>query len=476
MDQRGCDRGIEEMVAQVGQVLDMGAGMKAGERVVVAVSGGLDSMVLLDILDKLRGSLEMELHVAHLDHQLRPQSGSDRDFVAAAARKRGLPCTCVCRNVSRFARRRRLSLEAAGRRLRYQFLESVAVESGSTKIALGHHAGDQAETVLLRLFRGSGTSGLGAMDFVRGERYVRPMLSFERAAIESYARACNISFREDMSNRDLRFARNRVRHQLLPYLRRHFNPNIVATLGRTAQIVREEGRYIAEGTIAALSAVVCERSARKIVLDRERFLNYHIAIQRRVIRTLFQGLSKREGPFDFARVETVLDQIRQRNCRLRQISPELWSQHSGERFILSRGAPSPVQIAIHVPGDTRIRSHGISLNTRVLPVSCFPLLKPRLGPLRAVFDAELAGTQLLLRSPRRGDRFQPLGMKGHKKVSDFLIDLKWPRILRDEVLVLTRSEEILWVVGLRSSQRFRVLPTSREVLLVELDRNPCLTN
>ena len=116
--------------------------------------------------------------------------------------------------------------------------------------------------------------------------------------------------------------------------------------------------------------------------------------------------------------------VRQRNGRLRQISSKLWSQHSGERFILSRGAPSPVEIPIHVPGETGIRSHGFSLKTRLLPVSRFPQLKPRLGQSRAVFDSDLAGPQLLLRSPRRGDRFQPLGMKGHKKVSDYLIDVK----------------------------------------------------
>ena len=476
MDQRGCDREMEEMVARVRRVLELHAGLKAGERVVAAVSGGIDSMVLLDILDRLRGSLEMELHVAHLDHQLRPQSAADRDFVAAAARKRGLPCTCESRDVIRFARRQRLSLEAAARRLRYRFLDEVARESGGARIALGHHAGDQAETVLLRLFRGSGSRGLGAMDFVRDGRYVRPLLSFERAAIEGYARAGDISFREDGSNRDLRYARNRVRHQLIPYLRRHYNPNIVATLGRTARILREEDRFLAESALAALSAVVCERSARKIVLDRERFLNYHIAVRRRVIRILFQGLSKREGPFDFAHVETVLGLVRERSGRLRRISPGLWVQHSGERFILSRGAPSPVEITVRVPGETGVRSHGFSLKTRVLPVGCFPQLKPRLGPLRAVFDAGLAGAQLLLRSPRRGDRFQPFGMNGHKKVSDFLIDLKWPRILRDEVLLLTRGEEILWVVGLRPSQCCRVRATTREVVLVELDRNPCVTN
>ena len=429
-------------------------------------------MVLLDILDKLRGCLEVELQVAHLDHRLRPQSGADRDFVAAAARKRGLTCTCESVDVTRFARQQRLSLEAAARRLRYRFLDRVALESGGARIALGHHAGDQAETVLLRLLRGSGTCGLGAMDHVRDERYIRPLLSFERAAIETYARACDIAFREDCTNTDLRFARNRVRHQLLPYLQRHHNPNIVATLGRTAQIVREENRFLADRALAALNAVVCERSDRKIVLDRKRFLDYHIAIQRRVIRTLTQGLSKREGPFDFAHVETVLGMVRQRNGRLRQISSKLWSQHSGERFILSRGAPSPVEIPIHVPGQTGIRSHGFSLKTRLLPVSCFPKLKPGLGQSRAVFDSDLAGPQILLRSPRRGDRFQPLGMKGHKKLSDYLIDVKWPRILRDEVLLLTRRDEILWVVGMRASQCCRVGPATREILLVELERNP----
>ena len=471
MAQSRCDREIGEMVADVRKVLELGAGLKPGERVVAAVSGGIDSMVLLDILDKLRGCLEVELQVAHLDHRLRPESGSDRDFVEAAARKRGLACTSDSLDVIQFARQQRLSLEAAARHLRYQFLDRVALESGGAKIALGHQAGDQAETVLLRLLRGSGPGGLGAMDQVRDDRYIRPLLSFERAAIEAYARACDISFREDCTNRDLRFARNRVRHQLLPYLQRHHNPNIVATLGRTAQIVREENRFLSERALAALNAVVCERSARKIVLDRERFLNYHIAIQRRVIRTLTQGLSKREGPFDFARVETVLGMVRQRNGRLRQISSKLWSQHSGERFILSRGAPSPVEIPIHVPGETGIRSHGFSLKTRLLPVSRFPQLKPRLGQSRAVFDSDLAGPQLLLRSPRRGDRFQPLGMKGHKKLSDYLIDVKWPRILRDEVMLLTRGEEILWVVGMRASHCCRVGATTREILLVELMRN-----
>ena len=199
MAQSRCDREIGGMVAEVRQVLELGASLKPGERVVAAVSGGIDSMVLLDILDKLRGCLEVELQVAHLDHRLRPESGSDRDFVEAAARKRGLACTSDSLDVIQFARQQRLSLEAAARHLRYQFLDRVALESGGARIALGHHAGDQAETVLLRLLRGSGPGGLGAMDQVRDERYIRPLLSFERSAIETYACACGISFREDLS-------------------------------------------------------------------------------------------------------------------------------------------------------------------------------------------------------------------------------------------------------------------------------------
>ena len=198
--------------------------------------------------------------------------------------------------------------------------------------------------------------------------------------------------------------------------------------------------------------------------------DYHIAIQRRILRTLLQGLSKREGPFDFSRVEAVLTLLHRQGKGLHQIASELWGQAVEDRLILRQGSSPQVATEVHVPGETRIPSHGVSLTTRLLPARCFSELKSSLGGGRAAFDAEQTGVTLQLRSQRPGDRFQPLGMKGHKKLSDFLIDLKWPRLLRDEILLLARDDEIVWVAGLRPSHRFRVCGATRKIVLAELSQ------
>jgi len=461
-----------EMVEQVRTLLRENIAFAPGEKVVVAVSGGMDSMVLLDIVDRLREALDIQLHVAHFDHQLRPESAADSRFVAAAARRRDLPCTQGCEDVGQHARQRCLSLEAAARRLRYQFLDQVAQEVGAGKIVLGHHADDQAETVLLRLVRGSGARGLGAMEVMREGRYLRPLLGFERRTLEAYAAAAGIEFREDASNRDLRFLRNRVRHELIPQLQQ-YNPSVVEALNRTATVLRDEDDFLEgiarEAAEAAIGEpVACWGAARKIILDASRFLGYHIAVQRRVIRTLVQGLSTREGPFDFEHVEKVLECARQPDSGLRPIAAGLGAQRRGERLILGRMNAPRVAAEMDIPGEIRVPERRLSLRARLVPASCFAALKPELGGVRAAFDAARVGEKLLLRSPRPGDRFQPLGMEGHKKLSDFLIDLKWPRILRDEVLLLIRGDEIVWVVGLRPGHPFRVRAATREIALVEL--------
>lgn len=460
-----------ELRQRVCRFMQEEARLEAGETLVVAVSGGLDSAVLLDVLNHLRDRLGIGLHAAHFDHRLRPGSAADSQFAAGLARARGLPCTCGAGDVAGHARSHKLSLEAAGRLLRYRFLDEVAQATGSRHIALAHHANDQAETVLLRLLRGSGTGGLAAMSSVRQERYVRPLLEVERPVLETYARECRLEFREDPSNRDLRFVRNRVRGELLPHLQQRYNPAIVRVLGRTAQVLRDEDQLLDQLAQQALQTVLCEQSGRKIVLAAQPLLDYHIAVQRRIVRMLFEA--RGEGPFDFAHVEAVLQRAGRPDSGLYSLGAGWRMQRAADRLILRRGTFPAVEMALRVPGQVPIPTHGCTLATQLLPAGCFSALKDRLGGWRAALDASQTGTRLLLRSPRPGDRFQPLGMSGRKKLSDLLIDRKWPRILRDEILLLICGDQIAWVAGLGPGHLFRVRESTRQILLAEVQWNEC---
>ena len=453
---------MEAIVARVRQVLQE-AGLEAGAGVVIAASGGVDSTVLLDVLD----GLGCRLHVAHLDHALRPNSAADSRFVADEAKRRGLPCSTERRDVGAYARTEGLSLEEAGRRQRYAFLDQVAGQVGAEFIALGHHADDQAETVILRLLRGSGATGLGGMEIVREGRYLRPLLRVRRAEIEKYARQRGLRYREDPSNRDSRFLRNRVRGELMPLLK-SYNPNIAEVLNRTAALLKAEDDLLAELTQEALDTVVCERCNDKVALDSPRLLAYHIAVQRRVLRAVLQGLAAAEGPFDFARVEQVRGWIGAGDKRLRVLGAGLRGQGCGTRYILRRGFRPLVARCFDIPGAMVLREHGAKIRVQI--VSPEHLAEAQLGGAQVALDADRLGSRVQVRSLRPGDRFQPLGMEGHKKLSDFLIDAKWPKISRDEVLVLARGEEIAWVAPLRSSHAFRIKSATRRIALCTLRR------
>ena len=429
------------------------AGVAVGDRLLVAVSGGVDSMVLLDVLDRVRGDMGIQLHIAHLDHALRRESPADREFVAAEARRRGLPCASERRDVAAAASGR--WSEEAARLVRYAFLEEVAQTVNASHIALGHQADDQAETVLMRLLRGSGATGLRAMDSVRGGRYVRPLLEVWRAEIETYAREHRISYKEDASISDRRFLRNRVRGDLLPLLRQ-YNANISEVLHRTARLLKDEDALMAELAQEALTAVVCERFSDKIALDSKVLVDYHIAVQRRVVRAVLGGLSIAEGRFDFAVVERILHYIAKGDRHLRELGNGIRGQGGGNCYILRRGHRPEVACSLSMPGVLAVPGHGAEVHCELAPVTQFDHIRGELGGPVAAFDADRMGKRLCLRSPRPGDRIRPLGMLGHKKLSDLFTDRKWPRISRDEVLVLACGEEIAWVAPLCSSHEFRV--------------------
>jgi tRNA(Ile)-lysidine synthase len=304
---------------------------------------------------------------------------------------------------------------------------------------------------------------------VRQGRYLRPLLGVERAVLAAHAHAQGLEFREDPSNRDLRFVRNRVRRELIPLLQARYNPALVQTLNRTAQILQAEDSLLEELAQQALQTVVCEQSPAKIVLAAPSLVNYHIAVQRRIVRMLFEAQG--QGPFDFDPLEALLALARQPASGLRALGAGWRMQRAADLLILRRGQLPPAEEKVQCPGQTPIPARNCTLVAKVLPAAHFSGLKEGLGAWRAALDADQLAGPLLLRSPRPGDRFEPLGLQGRKKLSDFLIDRKWPRILRDELLLLTCGDQLAWVAGLEIGHPFRVRPESRWLLLLELQHN-----
>lgn len=471
MPASGPTKGLEAVLARA--LRD--AGVAPGDGIVVAVSGGLDSIVLLDLLGRVEAPGDLHLHVAHLDHGLRPESAADARFVAARAERLGLPAAVERVDVAARARRSGRSLEEEGRAARYELFERVRELAGCRWVAVGHHADDQAETMLLRLLRGSGPTGLGAMSPVRAPGVIRPLLGATRAQIRDYAIRAGLEFREDRSNRDLSVPRNRVRHRLLPGLRRS-NPAVVEALSRTASLLRDEDDYLDGVSREAARDVLMQRDPEGVTLDARRLLGYHIAVRRRVLRQYIQEFAH-PVPVSRSAVEAVVEAAGSTASGLRSIAGGLWVQGIGESLILRRGEASAVHARVEAPGRTRIPEREVSLEARFLDPAMFEAVRPSLDGWRAAFDAGAAEGELSLRSPRPGDRLQPLGMGGrHKKLSDCFIDAKWPRILRPEALLLTRrppvpgsEEEILWVAGLARSHRHRVVASSRRILYLEFE-------
>jgi len=266
--------------------------LATGDRVVIGVSGGPDSMALLWALHELSGPWRLNLHVAHLDHGLRPGSARDAAFVATAAGRLGLPVTLAHERVARFARQRRLSVEEAGRVARYGFLTRLAVKHKAGRIAVGHHADDQAETVLMRLIRGAAAGGLSVIPpqrrLTERVRLVRPLLGVSRADIERYAAWRRVAVRRDPTNASREHLRNRIRHDLLPLLARRYNPGIREALRGAAQVLAEEHHLLETQAVAAFGRIA-RRAGTTVRIGRNGLLAVPLPLRRRVLRQAALG-------------------------------------------------------------------------------------------------------------------------------------------------------------------------------------------
>jgi len=497
---------VEREVARAAQTHAL---WPVGVTLVAAVSGGADSLCLLGTLLALRERghplAPAEIVVAHLDHGLRGEAGAaDADFVAELAGQLGLRFVGERVDVLAVARQERRSLEDAARRARYAFLRRVAAEVGAARICTGHTCDDQAETLLLHLVRGSGLAGLAGMAPLSGD-VARPLLMVTREQTEAYCAAHGWTPREDPSNVDPRFLRNRIRHELLPVLER-VNPNLRETLARNAALIAADERYLEQQTDGAWSAVARPTALQTVELDRAATRAQPPALRHRVFRRAARLVAGTEPMAEHvleARHIELLDGLLARGTTgsALDLPGGLRASLTYDTLAFARspqpaspggslpvGVPEvddaqdrvlPVPGAVELPGaGWRVRAWHLDRpagleceGAELLPPFEHIGVNAEVGRAeqRVYVDADAAGEPLRVRAWRPGDRFRPMGMAHEKKLQDFFADAKVPRALRHRLPLVIGPRHLIWVAGERIDERVRLTPSTQRILVLDLE-------
>ncbi len=447
--------------------------LRQGDRIVVAVSGGPDSVALLACLVALSSRWKWDLIVGHVNHGLRgDESEGDADFVKKLGNDMGVSVSVRdIRLEKRDAKLSKQSFQAYAREARYHALERILWERNATKIALGHMADDQAETVLMWMLRGSGTGGLSGIPPKRGERIVRPLLDIPRIDIIAYLKQRQLPYRMDSSNTEPVYLRNRLRQDLLPHLK-EYAPGIVHTLSRQAEIIRDDHEYLENMATEFFQDICVMKDEQQLELDTIALLALPLAIRRRVVRCGFQQLKGNTKDLRFDVVQRVLDCLDHGQSGWTMKIHDIDIALEYDRLVFSTTSVilqdnvNSLPLNVALPGDVVWPSTGqrmvISKHNPAEVASPSHKLEMHL-------DADTFTPELQLRSWIPGDRFCPKGFGGRKKkLQDFFSDVKLPRSQRAKVPLLVSPEGILWVGGMREDERFQVSNTTTSVVKATL--------
>jgi tRNA(Ile)-lysidine synthase len=451
------------------KVIEENGLFEPGARIIVGVSGGPDSMALLSLLSELRPKWDLNLMVLYGHHGLRMAANEEEAFVRAWSKKWGCPFFHRKLPVRDFQRESGMSLEEAARELRYRtFLEFARVKKAE-RVALAHTANDQAEEVLIGLIRGAGLGGLAGIP-VKREPFIRPLIRIYRPEILNYLTLKKIPFREDLSNQDFRYLRARVRHHLLPELKK-YSPNIVAQLNQTAGLLQKDEKYLQE-KVEQLSKTLLSYSGQTASIQRSGLADLPQALSSRLIQ---KAVLNSIGNLRHIRAVHILSILAAAKGNRKQglvILPDGWSARwDREVFWIAPTLPEPDSIKpfayeVDKPQEVLIRETGerISFKKFKMPSESPQFLKDK-NPARVDFD-KLAWP-LVIRNLRPGDRFQPLGLKGSKKVSRFFIDRKIPKTLRSRLPLVLSGGKIVWIAGMEIGQAFSLDFNSSRALVMK---------
>ncbi len=451
-----------DILKKVNRTIKKHSMLKGGERVLVGLSGGPDSVSLLHILSELREEWRLSLNALYVDHGLRPEkTPCEIDFCAELTERLKVPYSVEKVDVREFSDKENLSIQEAARHLRYLAFEEHAFQTEADRIATGHNADDQAETLVMRLLRGAGSRGLSGIPPVRGP-LIRPLIMVERSEIERYLDERGIGFVIDASNLKQDYLRNRLRHEVMPLLKK-YNPDLTGTLCRTTDILREENAYMEIAVTKSLMRLISRKTVDKIELFLSPLENMEKVILRRALIRAIEETRGLRG-IGFEHIEEIISLIGTGSSGSRIYLPggiRVIKDYS--TLIITSAEPQKLgEHLLQVPGETVLREAGLVLISSVSNDST----GTGDGKTEAAFDFDMLRFPLKVRSRQAGDFFYPSGFGRRKKLQDYFVDEKVPRDMRDSVPLLLSGEDIIWVVGYRMDDRYRISPSCARTLKI----------
>ncbi|MCC0696739.1 tRNA lysidine(34) synthetase TilS [Clostridioides sp. ES-S-0048-02] len=446
--------------------------IQKGDKIVLGLSGGPDSVCLLHVLNRLKKDFNIEIYAAHLNHQIRGiEAQKDALYVSKLCEDMGIVFFVKSINVPKYCENEGLSLEEGARKLRYEMFYEIKDKIKANKIAIGHNLNDQAETVMMRIMRGTGLKGLKGIDYIRDNCIIRPILDVERIDIEEYCKAYNLNPRIDKTNLENIYTRNKIRLDLLPYMKDNFNSNVIESIVRMSNSLKSDNDYIEKEAEAKFREVSNIKEKSFVEINLEDFICLHDAIKVRVLRNSIKHILGDTNFVDQKHIEDIMSlESDSKVNKMITLPRNIFVYRKKDSIILTNEEiiSEEIEFYYNIPsnGFIKIKELKQIIETQVMSIDRYKSMK--LDNSSKGFDFNKVKGGIVIRSRRQGDKIK-LAM-GSKKVKDLFIDLKIPREERCKIPIITDSEGIICVGDYKISENYKIDESTKEVLKINFNK------